>query len=243
MASIGDVTRPAFAYDSATDTWIPVGIGPHSHTAAGVGAVATSSFAAKGDLLVGTGAGTLSAQTVGANGTVLTADSAEADGVKWAAAASSDDNFTLLNAGGTALTGSGTVTVSFTAVNKLMIQIDTGSSSADSEFSIRFNADSGNNYGFTSMYRLSDASVGFTSSTATAQIDLGRQNTPGSNIWTVMQVNGTKTSGLKTISYSNQGSTSYLGFGFYKGSSAITSVSAIAASGNWDNGTIYIYGA
>jgi hypothetical protein len=87
MASIGDTTRPAFAYDSATDTWIPVGIGPHSHTASGVGAVATSSFAAKGDLLVGTGAGTLVAQTVGANGTVLTADSAEADGVKWAAPA------------------------------------------------------------------------------------------------------------------------------------------------------------
>lgn len=87
MASIGDTTRPAFAYDQATDTWVPVGIGPHSHTASGVGAVATSSFAAKGDLLVGTGAGTLVAQSVGANGTVLTADSAEADGVKWAAAA------------------------------------------------------------------------------------------------------------------------------------------------------------
>jgi hypothetical protein len=89
MASIGDVTRPAFAYDSATDTWVPVGIGPHSHTASGVGAVATSSFAAKGDLLVGTGAGTLVAQTVGANGTVLTANSAQADGVEWAAVASS----------------------------------------------------------------------------------------------------------------------------------------------------------
>jgi hypothetical protein len=54
-----------------------------------VGAVATSSFAAKGDLLVGTGAGTLVAQTVGANGTVLTADSTQADGVKWAAPTSS----------------------------------------------------------------------------------------------------------------------------------------------------------
>ena len=87
MASIGDVTRPAFAYDQATDTWVPVGIGPHSHTASGVGAVATSSFAAKGDLLVGTGAGTLVAQTIGANGTVLTADSTQADGVIWAAPA------------------------------------------------------------------------------------------------------------------------------------------------------------
>jgi hypothetical protein len=93
MASIGDTTRPAFAYDSATDTWIPVGIGPHSHTAASVNAVATSSFAAKGDLLVGTGAGTLVAQTVGANGTVLTADSTQADGVIWSTPAATTPTF------------------------------------------------------------------------------------------------------------------------------------------------------
>lgn len=39
---------------------------------------------AKGDLLVGTGPDTFARLTVGANGTVLTADSAEATGVKWA---------------------------------------------------------------------------------------------------------------------------------------------------------------
>ena len=38
----------------------------------------------KGDLIVGTGSGTFQRQGVGANGTVLMADSAEADGVKWA---------------------------------------------------------------------------------------------------------------------------------------------------------------
>lgn len=32
MASIGDTTRPEYIYDQATDTWIPVGIGPHTHT-------------------------------------------------------------------------------------------------------------------------------------------------------------------------------------------------------------------
>ena len=42
---------------------------------------------AKGDLVVGTGADTFSKLTVGANGTILTADSAEATGLKWAAAA------------------------------------------------------------------------------------------------------------------------------------------------------------
>jgi hypothetical protein len=42
---------------------------------------------AKGDLVVGTGADTFSKLTVGANGTTLVADSAEATGLKWAAAA------------------------------------------------------------------------------------------------------------------------------------------------------------
>jgi len=40
---------------------------------------------AKGDLLVATAADTLARLAVGANGTILTADSAEAAGVKWAA--------------------------------------------------------------------------------------------------------------------------------------------------------------
>lgn len=43
---------------------------------------------AKGDLVVGTGADTFSKLTVGANGTTLVADSAEATGLKWATPAS-----------------------------------------------------------------------------------------------------------------------------------------------------------
>jgi hypothetical protein len=43
---------------------------------------------AKGDLVPGTGADTFSRLAVGANGTVLTADSAETTGLKWATPAS-----------------------------------------------------------------------------------------------------------------------------------------------------------
>jgi hypothetical protein len=43
---------------------------------------------AKGDLVPGTGADTFARLAVGANGTVLTADSAESTGLKWAAPAS-----------------------------------------------------------------------------------------------------------------------------------------------------------
>jgi hypothetical protein len=45
--------------------------------------VTPANYSAKGVILVGTGAGTYVAQTVGTNGQVLTANSAQADGVEW----------------------------------------------------------------------------------------------------------------------------------------------------------------
>ena len=52
-------------------------------------AIAKAIVDAKGDLIAATAADTVSRLAVGANGTVLTADSAEATGIKWAAPASS----------------------------------------------------------------------------------------------------------------------------------------------------------
>lgn len=56
------------------------------------GAVMETDYTAKGDLLVATAAGTTTALAVGADGLILTADAAEASGVKWAAAAASVDD-------------------------------------------------------------------------------------------------------------------------------------------------------
>lgn len=47
-------------------------------------AVPKADYSAKGVILVGTGTGTYTAQTVGTNGQYLQADSTQADGVKWA---------------------------------------------------------------------------------------------------------------------------------------------------------------
>lgn len=70
---------------------------------------------AKGDLVVGTGADTFSKLTVGANGTILTADSAEATGMKWAAAAGGS-NFVgclIYNANHVSISGGTGTIVSF----------------------------------------------------------------------------------------------------------------------------------
>lgn len=84
MATVGETTRPGYVYDSATDVWIPIGIGPHSHTPAAIGAISSSVVTTKGDLIVATGSGTVVRQGVGADGSYLVADSRQADGVTWA---------------------------------------------------------------------------------------------------------------------------------------------------------------
>jgi hypothetical protein len=55
-------------------------------SAASAAAVLSAAFDAKGDLLVGTGVDTFDQLGVGTNGFLLTADSAETTGIKWAAA-------------------------------------------------------------------------------------------------------------------------------------------------------------
>lgn len=84
MASIGDTTRPEYIYDQATDTWIPVGIGPHAHTPAAIGAIASSIVTTKGDIIAATGSGLVVRQGVGADGSMLVADSSQTDGLNYA---------------------------------------------------------------------------------------------------------------------------------------------------------------
>jgi hypothetical protein len=92
-------TNSLWYYDGAA--WVASGAtGDIEGVTAGVGisgggtsgtVTVTNSMAtaidAKGDLVPGTGADTFARLAVGANGTVLTADSAEATGLKWVAAA------------------------------------------------------------------------------------------------------------------------------------------------------------
>ena len=62
------------------------------------GAVMNSDFTVKGQIGVATGSGTITTLTVGANDTVLTADSAEASGVKWAASGGGGGGYSYFSA-------------------------------------------------------------------------------------------------------------------------------------------------
>jgi hypothetical protein len=85
MATISNTPRPGYVWDSADNVWYPIGVGAHGHTADSVGAIANTLVDAKGDLLTATADNTPARIAVGANNTVLTADSSTATGLKWAA--------------------------------------------------------------------------------------------------------------------------------------------------------------
>jgi hypothetical protein len=77
--------------------WIPVGIGPHSHTPAAIGAISSSVVTTKGDLIVATGSGVVTRQGVGADGSYLVADSTQADGITWAGPSNTAGKNAVLN--------------------------------------------------------------------------------------------------------------------------------------------------
>ena len=81
MPNLGNTTRPAYVYDAETDTWCPIGVGAHTHDQ-----IPASIVDAKGDLIVGTAADTVTRLGVGTDAYVLTVDSTQATGLKWASA-------------------------------------------------------------------------------------------------------------------------------------------------------------
>jgi hypothetical protein len=206
---------------------------------------------AKGDLVVGTGADTFSKLTVGANATVLTADSAAATGLKWATPSAAATSFTLLNAGGTALTGSTTVTVSgISGYNQYLVYL-TGASTANSSaiVAVRINADTSANYHCPAIYFEPAATIGDAADESATKIRLGRTGQAESlSVFGNVLISAGNSTGKKPFSAQGMGNGNsvyrgYTTIGFYQGTSVISSISAFSESGNFDDGLILVYGA
>lgn len=270
----GGTTGQILSKTSATDmafTWINNDQGDITAVTAGTGLTGggttgavtltndmATAIDAKGDLIAGTGADTYARLAVGTNDQVLTADSTTATGLKWATAASGDATYTLLNSGGTALTGAQTITVSgISNKDRIMILIqDASSANASSGIRLRINTDTGTNYDnyraiYTSASTYASTNLNAsTNRTTTSFILSNMSDNAGSIVAGYCRLEGCKSGTLVAAHWTtgaNSGGgndhTLSSGGGFYTASAAVTSISLFSTSGNFDSGTLYVYGA
>jgi hypothetical protein len=172
----------------------------------------------------------------------------------WTTPSAGGASWTLLNAGGTALTGAQTITVSgISAKNDLFI-IFSGASSAtaQSEFRIRFNTDTGNNYaafgiGNNYLATYSNQLLDYESDSARSSIRMAQMTTTATNVCSgYLYVSGANTSGIKAVhgagaAQQGTGAKQYAIGGYWSGSATVSSVSINSEFGNFDAGTIFVY--
>jgi hypothetical protein len=193
----------------------------------------------------------------GTAGQVLTKASATDHDFAFADAGGAGSSFSLLNTGGTALTGATTITVSGITDKEKLLVLVAGASSANaaSDISIRFNTDSGANY----IYRGLQITAGNTYDAANFEPSSGSSATEyafarmasnaASTVSGSLLIEGCKSTGFKNVSAVASGNANANGQvlrstqGLYLGTSAITSVSINSFTGNFDAGTIFVYGS
>ena len=201
---------------------------------------------AKGDIIAATAADTVARLAVGANGTVLTAASGEATGLQWATPSSG--GMTLINSGGTALTGSSVTVSSIPGTYKHLLIIGKDVyASGNADFIYQLNGDTGNNY--TRRY------VWFTG-TCLSGNDTGQANAMIASTGTGSAFNTTTKFAMNIYRYAeteykfmdvhstanNSSKQDGWHINNWDNTAAITSITFLVSTGSFSGGTIYIYG-
>lgn len=209
----------------------------------------TSVLTTTGDTLYASAANTLARLGIGSTGQVLTVSG----GVPtWATAASGGANWTLLNSGGTTLSGSTTVTISgISAKDKIMVLVKNASSNTDNFVTVRFNTDTGSNYysfGISNQWagtysaNIGEAETGG----ARTFVPLCRCGSSSQEGYGYLLLSGANASGVKVFNSAGAAvgtnSQHHISGGYYNSSSTISSVSIFADNGaTFDNGTVFVY--
>ena len=204
---------------------------------------------AKGDIIAATAADTPARLAVGANDTVLTADSTAATGLKWATV--SANSMTLLST--TTMSGVSTTISSISqAYEQLYIVIyGVTYSTAASNFRMNLNGNTTNNLVMTTYANTNSSTV--TGHANNPDYRLTNQspqlNTSANNLFLVTIYNYTSSTGPKTMNgvsnYLNNSSyqTVQTTPGFYNSNTAVTSITFEQSNGaSASAGTIKIYG-
>lgn len=259
---LGGTTGQILSKASNTDmdfTWTSANPGDITGVTAGVGisgggtsgdVTVTNSMAtaidAKGDLIAGTGADAFARLGVGANDTVLTADSTAATGLKWAAPASG--GMTLIST--TSLTGASVTLSSIpsTYVNLFIVIQNLRPVNDGEDFKMQFNADATANRHIQNTATTANASVfNRTNASISGPIDNGASqglitvtipNYANTTTWKMFQSQSI-VNNQDTPTNANLGN---IYSGFYNQTSAISSLAFFMNSGNMTSGTVLLYG-
>ncbi len=210
-------------------------------------AIQNSIVDAKGDIVAASANDTPARLAVGTNGQTIVADSTAATGLKYSDAAPAGGLSRIGSV--TNLTGASTITISgISNKSRLFINVTQASSAnASAFFSLRFNSDTGAVYGYSGVFNDGGTLASAYSTNATS-IPLAKQGTNAADTCSaIMNVVGTFSAGIAQFNLGSQASgttvESYNWSGFYFSSAQITSVSIISSSGNFDAGTVDIWGA
>jgi hypothetical protein len=216
-------------------------------------AIAKSIVDAKGDLIGGTADNTVARLAVGANDTVLTADSSTATGLKWAAPAG---GMTLISTQTVSTSGA---TVSFTSIpstyKHLMLVVEDYFISADALL-VRFNNDSGTDYSYSQVEQFA-SSIGGLSGSGTTSLDgnvfgygvtSSSANQMGSGVMWLYDYNNTGTkfgtinSRFRRSQDTNDNRGNWVNFS-YNDAAVISEINLIRTNGSATvNGTFKLYG-
>jgi hypothetical protein len=208
-------------------------------------AIAKTIVDAKGDIIAATAADTVSRLAVGANDTVLTADSTAATGLKWATP----------TAGGMTSLASGSLsgtTFNLSSISgsykQLVLYVHNIYVDVGTRLYMRLNTDTGNNYVYSDI-KSKDTVVASESAGSFIGIYASETlpTTSGENTFILTIPNYTNTAGFKPFSYISYMKTATasarIGGGVYKSATAITAINFNTLSGTANfSGTYTLYG-
>ena len=210
-------------------------------------ASATSTLTTTGDTLYASAANTLARRAIGTTGQVLTVSG----GLPTWTTPAAGGGFTLINTGGTALSGAASVSISSIPGTYKNLHVYVEKHYVDTvggNGAFRFNSDTSSNYAFTGL-RLRNNNALATESNAGAQLYFASELSSSNvgNFCYIMIPNYAANDHCKVIigqSYSSQGSYDYSMqvSGTYRTTGTITSVQLLTNVTSWSGGTVYVYG-
>jgi hypothetical protein len=217
----------------------------------------TNPMTTTGDTIYSSSGSTPARLGIGSTGQVLTV----AGGVpSWATPGGAGSNWSLLNSGGTTLSGSSTVTISgISGQDKLMLLIRNAGNPDQYSIALRINGDTGNNYFYYGLDMITAASysaniIGDSSrvlGSGDDRIPYGQGvSAAGSSDGSgYLEITGCNSSGVKMFnmlgafnSAGSNGQTAKVFGGWYDSSSTISSVSIFTGQ-NFNVGVMYLYGS